>query len=173
MHEYKAVLRFLAYSTGLYIAWFLLYELWLHPLGVVDLAVIKNAMSISKYLLSSLGYNISLVSSRQIIIENVGGLFIGDPCNGLNLFALFSGFIMAYPGPIISKLIFIPIGILGIHLLNVIRLTSLLLLTLKAPAYMEFNHTFTFTILVYFFIFLLWMFWVNHYGASRKGGSKI
>jgi exosortase family protein XrtF len=167
MPEYKALFRFLAYALGLYIAWFLFYELWLHPLEVVDLAVIKNAMSISKYLLSSLGYKISLVNSRQIIIENIGGLFIGDPCNGLNLFALFSGFIMAYPGPIKSKFIFIPIGIVGIHLLNVLRLTCLLLITLKAPAYMEFNHTFTFTILVYFFIFFLWMFWVNRYAKHE------
>jgi exosortase/archaeosortase family protein len=51
------------------------------------------------------------------------------------------------------------LGILIIHLLNIIRVIALTLLAYKAPEYLDFNHTYTFTILVYSVVFILWMIW--------------
>jgi len=47
----------------------------------------------------------------------------------------------------------------------VLRVVALITINYYAPQYIEFNHTYTFTILVYSIIFLLWMWWVN---ASLK-----
>jgi exosortase family protein XrtF len=167
LSQYKPLIWFLLNSFLLYVGWFLVYELWIHPKGTIDLIVIKNSMNLSKLFLNLLGYKIYFLHERQIFIEHANGIFIGDPCNGLNLFALFSGFIIAYPGALKSKLFYIPAGILFIHLVNVLRISFLLLLQLKAPEYMEFNHTYTFTILIYGCIFLLWIFWVNRYGTPK------
>jgi exosortase family protein XrtF len=171
--DYKPLVKFLLLALLCYITWLLLYEFWLHPLVFVDLAVIQNAMVLSKLFLNAFGYHIYFVHERQIIIESVAGLYIGDPCNGLNLFALFSGFILSYPGKLKSKIIFIPLGIIAIHLLNVARISFLLLLQLKAPSYMQFNHTFTFTIVVYGLIFMMWMYWVNRFGSRPVVNKSI
>lgn len=168
MKKYKPIAVFLASALLLYIGWFLVYELWLHPKGYLDLLVIKNSIFLSKHFLTAFGFHIDIENTRKIFIESKAGIFVGDECNGLSLFALFAGFIISYPGSIKSKVLFIPIGILFIHLLNVLRICGLLILQLYAPQFMEFNHTYTFTILVYGFIFLLWMLWINKFSAKRK-----
>lgn len=162
--RYKQLLRFLLLSVLIYILWFVIYELWLHPKEILDLYVIKSAVQMSDKLLSAFGYNIQVVDIRKIIIENKIGVIIGDECNGLSLFALYSGFLIAFPGNLKSKFYYIPLGILVIHLINVLRISVLLLIQLYAPQYLAFNHTYTFTILIYGVIFLMWVVWVNKYG---------
>jgi len=36
------------------------------------------------------------------------------------------------------------------------------------PEYLNFNHTYTFTFMVYAFIFLLWMIWVNRFSENKN-----
>jgi exosortase family protein XrtF len=98
---------------------------------------------------------------RTAGIDGSHGVWVGDSCNGLTLFALFAGFVFAFPGPVIKKLWFIPAGLVAIHLLNVLRVTALALIQYYAPQYLEFNHTYTFTIIVYGFVFALWYLWAT------------
>jgi exosortase family protein XrtF len=97
---------------------------------------------------------------------------VGNPCNGLELFALFAGFIICFPGKFKAKLWFIPLGMIIIHFANVIRTFALALIQLKAPQYLEFNHHYTFTVIVYSIIFLLWMWWVNRYSGLNLENKK-
>jgi exosortase/archaeosortase family protein len=73
----------------------------------------------------------------------------------------FALFVIAFPGSVKKKLWFIPLGIVIIHFANVLRVIGLAAINYVAPQYLEFNHTYTFTILVYGIIFLLWMWWVK------------
>ena len=170
----KPVLRFLLTASGLYLLWYILYDLWIHPAGWLDNFIIKNSILLSKFVLSFAGYGV-FISDRLIGIENSGGVWIGDPCNGVALFALFAGFIIAYPGKASMKLLFIPLGILSIHLLNVLRIISLLLIQNYAPSVLDFNHTYTFTFLVYGYIFILWMIWVKKitYQGTLSGDKQM
>src|SRR5690349_17096092 len=117
----EPVVKFLVVGLILYIGWLALYEWWIHPLQWVDKAIIGNTISISQLVLNKLGYTTELAGDRMIGIQGTSGLFIGDSCNGISLFALFSIFIIAFPGNVASKFFFIPAGILVIHLLNVLR----------------------------------------------------
>ncbi|HAQ70515.1 exosortase/archaeosortase family protein [Salibacteraceae bacterium] len=157
--------RFLTKAVFLFIAWYFIYDLWLHPLGDLDMTVIKSLEQASYFVLELFGY-ITIEAShveniRTIGIDGTHGLWIGDPCNGLTLFALFTGFIIAYPGPLKKKLWFIPAGIIVIHIINILRIVSLSLIVFyfPDPAVLDFNHTYTFTLLVYGFVFLLWYLW--------------
>jgi exosortase/archaeosortase family protein len=161
----KSLIRFLVLCVVLYIGWYLVYELWLHPGEYIDKIVINNTIQINEFLLELFNYKV-FTQGRTIGIKPTEGLWIGDPCNGLNLFALFAGFIIAYPGK--KKLLFITFGIISIHLLNSLRVTALLLIFLYSPESLDFNHTYTFTIIIYAYIFTLWVYWVNKYGASAK-----
>ncbi len=171
-------LFFLLKALLLYILWYFIYELWLNPLGVVDRLVINNLIRSGEFIISSLGFTLIpepyLASNiRTLGIDGTHGLWIGDPCNGLTLFALFSGFVIAYPGPLKTKLWFIPLGILSIHLINLMRIIALVFITLYWPDYLELNHTYTFTILVYSFVFILWMIWANKLSVPKKSQDNI
>lgn len=152
--------------------WYLVYELWLHPKGTFDLMVIRNLEQLSGWLLRALGYTLisesDISSVRTIGIDGTHGLWIGDPCNGLTLFALFTGFVLAYPGPWKQKAWYIPLGIITIHILNVLRIAALAMIVyhFPDPQVLDFNHTYTFTIIVYGYVFLLWYLWATRFSGT-------
>jgi exosortase family protein XrtF len=163
---------FLFKAFGLYFFWYLIYELWLHPQGAFDAIVINNLVFWSEALLKLMGFRLIPAGSggdaiRVVGIDGTHGLWIGDPCNGITLFALFAGFIISFPGPVTKKLWFVPVGIVFIHFVNVLRITSLNLILRYFPSSLAFNHTYTFTIFVYGFVFLLWLWWVNKFSGVR------
>ena len=133
----------------------------------LDLAVIDITVSISKWILELFNYSVFTGGDRLIGIDGSGGLWVGDSCNGIVLFALFTGFIVSYKGNWKYKLIYIILGILTIEFLNSLRLVFLAILDTHNRAWTEFNHTYTFTIIIYAYIFLLWILWVNKF--SKKG----
>jgi len=169
--ETRPVLRFLILATGLYILWYVVYDLWLHPTGQLDSIVVENSIVLAKSVLARLGYSV-FTDTRMIGVAGAGGVWIGDPCNGVQLFALFAGFIIAFPGLGIHKLWFIPAGILSIHLLNVMRICALILIQKHAPGSLNFNHTYTFTFFMYAFIFGTWMLWVKKALPEKGDHSK-
>lgn len=163
------IIRFLIVLFSFYIGWYLIYNLWLHPNEKLDLFVIDITVKISKWILETLGYTVFTGADRLIGVDGTGGLWIGDNCNGIALFALFAGFIIAYPGNWKKKIVFIAAGILLIELLNVLRVIILAILDTYSRAWTEFNHTYTFTIVIYACIFFLWMLWTNKIsGTSLK-----
>ena len=136
----------------------------------------SNIVYFSSNILKSLGYNVLQEypfdeNFRTVIIDGVHGVWIGDPCNGIELFALFIGFVIAYPGRLINKLLFIPVGVVLIHIVNIIRVIALCMIDFYNSELLDFNHTYTFTITVYSFVFLLWYLWStkwNNYVLNPK-----
>lgn len=172
LKENKGVF-FLVKSLLLYLAWVLAYRLFLHENSPVDFFLIDNLTSITAGILQLFNYKmmtfpVGVDTLGAVGIDGSHGVLIGYPCNGLELFALFTGFVMAYPGPIKKKLWFIPLGILSIHFLNILRVIGLALLSYYAPEKLEFNHTYTFTFIIYTFVFTLWIIW-----AIKLSGEKM
>jgi exosortase family protein XrtF len=162
---------FLLKALLLYILWYLLYEFWIHPYTDIDLLVIDNIIYLSEVSLNFIGFDIIPdvydSSFRTIGLDGTHGVWIGDSCNGITIFALFSGFIMAYPGLIKTKMWYILLGILTIHLLNIIRIMALTIILLYTPESLDFNHTYTFTTIMYVYIFYLWYLWSNNYSNQK------
>lgn len=159
--------RFLVTFLLLFIAWFVLYELWLHPEGSTDQALVNITLSFSEWVLRVFGYD-AFVYGREIHISGSSGLWMGDNCNALPLFAMFAGFVIAFPGNIRKKLLFILFGIVTIFLLNCIRIIALTIIDTYSRSWTEFNHSYTFNIIIYGYIFLLWMWW-----AKRLSGKSL
>ena len=98
-------------------------------------------------------------------------LAVGNACNGLELFILFAGFIACFPGNNKNKLWFIPLGIIAIELVNAMRAAVLALNQYYRPQSLQFNHHYTFTMIVYAFIFYLWYLWVNRFAKVNPALS--
>ncbi|TVT40185.1 hypothetical protein FNT36_11885 [Hymenobacter setariae] len=164
------LLRFAMLASGLYLLWFLGYEHYLAADGRLDAALTHNLATVSVAGLRLLGYAATLSGGVQPLISLAGQpvVFIWHPCNGLVLYALFSGFIVAFPGPARRKLWFVPLGLLLIYSLNVLRIIALSLNKYYHYQSADFNHHYTFTAVVYAGIFALWMWWATRGATSSR-----
>ena len=168
------VFRFLGLSTGLYLVWYFLYEYYLKPHTLFDDYVIDSLVRLGERFLSLIGYTISDYASldgplrSHLGIEGSKGVSIGAPCDGAVLFALFVVFVIAYPGPLKNKWWFIPSGLIAIHLINVLRVAALAIIVHINEDWLAFNHDYTFTLLVYSFVFFLWWIWIKKFTDSHE-----
>lgn len=150
----------------MYIFWVLFYDNWLINTQLINSGLINHLVKTDAALLNFFGFTI-FEYDQTIGIDGSHGVFIGDPCNGLSLFALFAGFVIAFTGKIKYKLPFIAIGLLIIHSLNIARIFTLTLLAKFYPDTLDFNHKYTFTYLIYSVIFVMWMVWVKKYAQKK------
>ncbi|MGP8217180.1 MAG: exosortase X [Bacteroidia bacterium] len=158
----KPLYQFLLRALGFYVFWYLVYELWLHPYSSVDIWVVKTTMNTARYLLDMLGFATFGREPRLIGIDGTPGLWMGDNCDSIELCAIFSGFIIAFPGFWKHKLWYIPLGWILITFMNILRIIALALIQRYCSRnFLDFNHTYAFTILVYGFIFILWFIWIK------------
>ena len=157
--------RFFIWASLLYLSWFILYEFYVKPHTLMDENLISLIIANASFTLKLLGFTvyqgIENGNMQLIGIDGAHPIWIGSPCNALSLFMFFALFIIAFPGKPKRKIWFIPMGIILIHLTNVFRIICLALINYYKPEYLAFNHTYTFTLLVYSIIFLLWMWWVK------------
>ncbi|MBK7382259.1 MAG: archaeosortase/exosortase family protein [Flavobacteriales bacterium] len=169
------LLRFLVLGIGSYLLWQLFYEQVLHPWGRLDRTVINGLVWAATVMLEGLGYEMlpepRVDLERYIGVQGGSHLWIGDPCNGVSLFAVFAIFIIAFPGPWRHKAWFIPGGILLIHLMNAIRVVVLCIVVTKSYDLLNFNHDYTFYVVVYGGVFLLWYLWVTRFSGLKKARS--
>ncbi|MCG9899106.1 MAG: archaeosortase/exosortase family protein [Hydrotalea sp.] len=82
---------------------------------------------------------------------------IADGCNGLNLFMLFLGFILAYPSSIRLKLGFGFLGLIFIFAINILRCTGLGMVQIHYPHFTIYAHHYIFNLLTYAVVFFLWI----------------
>lgn len=181
---------FLLLKFGLlYLAWFLFYDVWLRSpseiiskdemqtenTSLLDNWIITKTTSASVAVLSGLGYDVFYDGFRTLGVNGSAGLWVGDACNAITLIALFAGLIICLDGIWWHKLIFIFCGSLAIWLLNVFRLVALAIFDSHSRALTEFNHTYTFTIIVYAFIIFLWYWWIKKYAdlKSDRNEAKV
>jgi len=169
----RLLVRFLIVATVLYLAWFFGYEQWLAHDGRLDMVLCQQIAAGAAFVLQTLGFDASVSTEHAhlLLVNGNPAVVVGPPCNGLVLYALFGGFVVAFPGPWLRKLWYIPAGIAGIWMLNVLRVVALALNHEYAPGSLDFNHHYTFTFVVYAFIFGLWMLWAKKLAVPVAAGA--
>jgi len=173
----RLLIRFLSVATVLYLAWFFGYEQWLAHDGRLDTVLCTQIAAASVWVLRMIGFSANVDYSlpkhilNLVVLNGSPAVVVGPPCNGLVLYALFAGFVVAFPGPFWRKAWYIPAGIVIIWVLNVLRVMALALNHEYARESMDFNHHYTFTFVVYGFIFGLWMLWAK--GLAEPAGTSI
>jgi len=168
----NAFFRFLIISTLLYLLLYFVYQFGVKRYTYYDQKFIGTIIQGTEFVLKLFGYKIfTVLQDRdfQVVgIDGSNGVWVGSNCNAITLFSLFTVFILTYPGEQKNKIWFIPLGILSIHLLNIVRVIALVLMANYQPKFLNFNHTYTFTFLMYSFIFMLWVIWVNKFSGRQS-----
>lgn len=163
----KEVLLFIAKAVGLYILYYVVYELWLRPNGFFDRLLIHLLTDTSAFILELFNYDV-ISSWDRLGISADRIVRVGIRCDAINLMILYAGFILCFKSKIKDKLIFIFSGVLVIHFLNVLRVLALALIYFYSPKSLEFNHKYTFTGLIYLAIFIMWMLWIKRIKNETK-----
>jgi exosortase family protein XrtF len=142
--------------------WYVVYTSWLARDGRLDDVLSRNLAQVSSGALRLVGISSDVVEHRLVQVEQQPAVWVGNPCNGLVLYALFAGFVLAFPGSWKRKSWFIPLGCGLVYLLNIGRVAVLAVLQHWGPAgSVDFNHHYTFTVIVYGTIAALWTQWVQ------------
>lgn len=161
------LLRFLVLAALLFLAWSLLYNLVIHPWGVLDRWLIDRLTDHADALLQGLGYTLlpepSADTNRYIGLQGGNFLWIGDRCDGLSVMVVFALFLLAFPGPWRHKPWFALLGVVSIHLINVLRVAALCIVVTIDYELLNFQHDYTFQVIVYGWVLLLWFIWVRRF----------
>lgn len=170
----KILIRFVLVAVAMYLVWFFGYVQWLELDGRFDRLLCNQITQASVAVLQTMGFSAALDAriSTLILMNGQPAVVVGAPCNGLVLYALFGGFVLAYPGPWLRKLWFIPAGIALIWCLNVTRVAALAVNQYYAHQSVDFNHHYTFTFVVYAFIFGLWMLWARRLALTDPAAPQ-
>lgn len=172
----KDVKSFLIKGLLFFIAWKFLYLLFLQPSRILDKPLTNFTAIETAKTLNSITHSASFTTKQEVdVYEEADGIYerqpvmsinynrqqalsVADACNALELFILYAGFIICFPGNLKRKLAFIIGGILFIFLINILRCAGLAWIFIHYPQYGDFSHHYLFTFIVYLCIFLLW-FW--------------
>jgi len=91
-----------------------------------------------------------------------------EGCNALSVIILFVSFVVAFTGKLRQMLVFIVLGCLLIHLFNILRIALLCVAIAHYPKSEHLLHGVIFPFIIYGFVFVLWLIWVNKYSVYAK-----
>ena len=190
LKKYLPIIQFLGVTGCLCLVyyWWLLPRIWTLPVistlyGYLVHYALLTLGETSVFILNILGYNSWVISEpeqlrgvaddplfeamRYIDMEDVYmNVYIKNFCLGINTMFVFSALIIGFPGKWKDRLWFIPIGMLGIHFINIIRIVALCLAIILSPTPENFKHHEIFDAIAMVFIFLMFMVWVRRSGKS-------
>jgi exosortase/archaeosortase family protein len=170
---------FLGKALLLFIAWKLVYGIFLYDSNYLDRPLSKHVADASVYVLNNFTTLDGFTSKRVIdrytyegeITEQVISaifhydnkvLYIANFCNGLELLVLFIGFIICMPSSFLRKTKYIIIGVLLLDGINILRCVGLIYLREYYEVYFDFAHHYLFKAMVYSATLVIW------YVFSRK-----
>ena len=108
-----------------------------------------------------------MVYPRTIMLAGARGIYVADLCLAIPSMVIFTAFITIYSGKAIHKLWFIPAGLLGIFLINSLRIASLAYIQRYSTVEVfNFTHNYAYVVLVYSFIFLMIKLWMDKFDEA-------
>lgn len=111
-------------------------------------------------------------SGRSIAAVNCEGYYshitIAPECTSLKQWLHWLFLMLLFPGPWKHKVWYIPLGLIIIELINVIRVSGILMLLLYWPDKFDFFHDYLFKTFFYVVIFLMWVVWTEKFNIKKK-----
>jgi exosortase/archaeosortase family protein len=171
----QPLIIFLLKAICIWLVWMLLYGIVFRKDEINDPVTLLEAKITAK-IFRIMGYNVYLSNDHSvkylnfsgeestrsikqlIVINNKPIIGIESACNGVELFALFIGFLIAFGGR--RKLIlFVSLGLTSIFILNTIRIVAITWISLFDKEQANFHHHYTFMFIIYGYILWLWHRW--------------
>jgi len=172
LKEYKNVIIYLLRFVLLYVIFIKLYEYYLSYYGgSIDPVTRFTAYSVKAV------YKIFHLSSQVIPTQNEGikllikGSYVArivEGCNAISLIILFGVFILSFRRFDKPVLKFLALGIISIILLNIFRIALLGYILYAHPQYQDFWHRIVFPGIIYSWIVVLWILFINKIFSANE-----
>jgi len=94
---------------------------------------------------------------------------IYNGCNGLITSLIFISGVLAFPARWSSKLIGVVGGLIGIQLINLLRIVSLFYIGIFFPKFFNSSHVYVWQSIVILFGVALWIVWARRFGGAEAG----
>ena len=179
--QYKPFLLFLSKFLLTYVVLTFTYETYLNKFDESSFEVDGFTKSVSNQTVNTLtffGYNAHQMPNNdslsiKLFFNKVYIAQIIEGCNGLSVIILFIAFVIAFTGKLKKTILYLLFGSLLIHILNIARIALLCILIFSFPEYESILHGVIFPLIIYGFVFLLWIIWVNKFsGYATNSVSK-
>lgn len=172
LSELRPSLLFLGKFIGFYLVVSFLYGWWVtsyapHPDPATQLAARQSAA-----ILRAVGYAVTTTPhvtrpAERVLLDNHSILAVYEGCNGINVWIIFAGFMLALGKPGWRLAWFVLAGSAIIYVLNLGRILALFFVSLKYPEALYFVHKYLFTAMLYGAVFVMWYFWISYYGRRK------
>ncbi len=156
--RFSPLTLFLLKAGGVYAAWLLIYDFVVLPDGRVDTWLSITGVKLAAAGLSFVGWEIE-TAGRFIACVGNRGVEIQNGCNGMDLLGLYAGFIIAYPGDLKKRAVFMAGGIGLLFITNVLRIAFFALSNLYFPQYWDPVHYYSSYVFFYPIVLTLWYLW--------------
>lgn len=172
--QFKPFLIFIGTFFAAYIVLTLLYKFYLNGFGPNEVDGITNTVGRNvEQLMQTFSCDIKIHKSltdswMEVWYNKHYSVRIVEGCNAVSVMILFVAFVLAFSGKFKVTLLFIIFGIFSIYVLNVARIAILVVLLFRFPEQDHFLHGTLFPLIIYGFVFLLWIIWVNKFSKYAK-----
>ena len=163
------MLRFVVLFLGSYLLLSVLYSFYLkasvsggfYPDYFTNLVARQSAA-----ILGGLGYPADLFDNHAragvyLTIKDSYTVNIVEGCNAISVIILFVSFIIAFAESFKKTFLFLLVGMVLIYIVNLVRISLLVVALYKFPEYQEVLHSVIFPAVIYGMVFILWIAWVR------------
>lgn len=176
--ENKVFFTFLFLFFTVYGLLSLFYKLYLNSYKGVEIDFFTQLVSDqATWIVKVFDYPVSSFPSEK---ESGTNVFMGNKvtarviegCNAIAVMNLFVAFVIAFKGKLKTTVFFITFGLISIHVLNIIRIALIIIALYKYPEYEKILHDIVFPLVIYGFVFVLWLIWIQKFSNHAQNSSK-
>lgn len=172
-NDFKPVLKILLRFIILYVVLVLVYQFYLNGfknsgLDSCSTWVMKQVIWVQEFF----GYSSQMVPGKpedETTWFFVSGKYTSrmvEGCNAISIMILFLAFVFAfYKGA--KTVLFAGVGILFLHIMNVLRIAGLNIVVIEHPQYSKMGHDYFFPAIIYGSVVLLWLIWIKFFALKE------
>ncbi|WHF50952.1 exosortase family protein XrtF [Chryseobacterium gotjawalense] len=172
-NDFKPVLKILLRFIILYVVLVLGYQFYLNGFKNAGLDSFSTwVMTQVDFLQNLLGYPSQMIAGKpqqETTWFFVSGRYVSrmvEGCNAISVMILFLAFIFAfYEG--FKTFIFAALGVIFLHIMNVLRIVGLNIVLVEHPQYSKIGHDYLFPAIIYGSVVLLWLIWIKFYALKE------
>lgn len=171
--DFKPVLKTLFGFLLIYLVFLGLYQLYLNyfagtGLDPISLWITDQVVAVQNFL----SYESQSVHQPEretswYLVEGAYRTRMVEGCNAVSVIILFLAFVFAfYKG--LKTFVYAGIGVLVLHLMNVLRIAGLNILYVEMPDYTKIGHDYVFPAVIYGTVVLLWLIWIKFFALNDE-----
>lgn len=170
--QFKPALLFVVRFVGLYLAGNIGYGVYISAFNNRPDTITHWVTQQAAALVSVLFEPVSIAAhavDATVLMQQEGETIISvyEGCNGVNVLIIFVAFVLAFGGRVKLMLPFILLGLVAIHVANLVRIVLLYAVMTRYDALFYFFHKYLFTASLYAVVFGLWVVWVKYFQGEK------